>query len=134
MPLAAEGNSSAVVNDVKAGNSALGTVSLTFRAGFALILMTAAANCFLKYLWWTAYSSTLNGISKVYAQWQAASTRATFYGWSFLVLDAASVLLLFTAIRFRQTDLARKTARLVISLIITVLGTGLLALALSLIK
>jgi glucan phosphoethanolaminetransferase (alkaline phosphatase superfamily) len=132
MALAAEGNSRALVNDRKSAST--GTASLMFRVVLGVILITAASNCFLKYLWWTAYSSTLNGIPKVYAQWQAASTRATFYGWSLILLDAAAVLLLYTAIRFRQTDALRKTARLIVSLIITVMGTGVLALLLSLVK
>lgn len=133
MVLAAEENRRAVVNDVEA-HGAPRTASVIFRTACALVLMTAAANSFLKYLWWTAYFSTVNGIAKLSTQSQAANSRASFDGWSVVVLEIAAVLLIYNLTRFRQTDFFRKSARLVVSLIITVIGTGILALILSWIK
>lgn len=131
MALAAEENSRAVVN---AADPTSPNAALIFRTACALVLMTAAANCFLKYLWWTAYYGTTNGIHKLSAQSQAADSRAAFYGWSLMVLEIAAILLIYTVIRFRQTDVLRKLMRLLASLIITVIGTGFLALILSWIK
>jgi hypothetical protein len=133
MALATESNHRAVVNQAGA-HSMLGNAALAFRAACALILMTAAANCFLKYLWWTAYYGTTNGIHKLDAQSQAANSRAAFYGWSLVVLEIAAILLIYTLIRFRQTDLFRSAARLAVSVTLTAIGTGLLALVLSWIK
>ena len=131
MALAAEGNNRAVVD---VSGSTPGSASIAFRAILALVVMTAAANCFLKYLWWTAYYGTLNGIHKLSAQSQAADSRAVFYGWSFILLEIATLLLIYTLIRFRQVDFFLRATRLVVSLAITIVGTGLLALVLSWIK
>jgi hypothetical protein len=103
----------------------------------AFALMATAANCFLKYLWWAACYSAWSGIPKMAAQWQAAGARATFNGWSFSVLDLASVVVLYTAIRLRQVNFStafRTALRVAVSLTITIVGTGLLALALSWVK
>jgi glucan phosphoethanolaminetransferase (alkaline phosphatase superfamily) len=133
MPLTAERNRSAVVNDIDA-HAAPGNASFGFRAACALVLMTAAANSFLKYLWWTAYYGTLSGIHKLSAQSQAADSRASFYGWSLIVLEIAAILLIYTLIRFRHTGLFRKATRLLASSMVAVIGTGFLALVLSWIK
>jgi len=93
--------------------------------------MTIAANCALEYLWWTAKYSALTGIPKLAEQWTAAGTRASLYGWSFLALEAASIAILFGVTRSRFLG---KAGRFVASLTIAVVGTGLLALALSVIK
>src|SRR3954453_17508003 len=82
----------------------IGTASRLLRAVFALALMASAANCFLKYLWWAACYSAWSGIPKMAEQWKAAGARATFNGWSFILLELASVAVLFTAIRLRQAN------------------------------
>jgi len=87
-----------------------------------------AGNCFLKYVWWTACYSAWSGIPKFAEQWQAAGTRASFYGWSLIVLEAASIFVLCSVIRLRYG------VRLVASLAITIAGTALFALVLSWIK
>ena len=96
--------------------------------GVAAVLMAVAANCFLKYLWWTACYSAWAGIPKLAAQWKQAGMRASVYGWSFLALEVASVFVVFTIIRLRTAG------RIAASLLITFAGTGLLALALSVVK
>jgi hypothetical protein len=98
------------------------------RASLAAILMALAANCFLKYLWWTACYSAWSGIPKLDDQWRAAGTRASFNGWSMLILEVASVVALCTMIRLRYA------LRILTSLAITIAGTSLFALALSWIK
>ena len=103
----------------------------------ALALMLIAANCFLKYLWWTACYSAWAGIPKLASQWRAAGARSSFYGWSVIVLELASLILLYTAIRLGQVTFStflRTALRLAASLTISVIGTGLLALVLSWVK
>ena len=100
----------------------------------AAVAMTAAANCFLKYVWWTACYSAWRGIPKLAAQWQAAGTRATFYGWSLLILELASIALVFILIRSRSGGMVRNGLRLIASGAIAIAGTGLLAWILSLLK
>lgn len=106
------------------------------RMAVALALMATAANCFLKYLWWTACYSAWSGIPKMAAQWRAAATRSSFYGWSVIILELASVVLAYTAIRLRGIHLSpvRTALRLAASLAITLALTGFLALALSWVK
>jgi hypothetical protein len=114
-----------------------GTIFPILRIALALALATTAANCFLKYLWWTACYSAWAGIPKLAAQWRAAGTRSSFYGWSVLILDLASLTLLYSAIRLCNVTFSStlKTAlRLAASFTITVVGTGLLALALAWVK
>jgi hypothetical protein len=98
--------------------------------------MAAAANCFLKYLWWTACYSAWSGIPKMAAQWRAAGARSSFYGWSLIVLELASVALAYTALRLRRINpsFVRTALRAAAALAITIAGTGLLALALSWVK
>lgn len=100
----------------------------------AAVAMTAAANCFLKYVWWTACYSAWRGIPKLAAQWQAAGTRATFYGWSLLILEVASVVILFILLRSRSGGAVGNVLRLVASAAIAVAGTGVLAWIVSLLK
>ena len=136
MALVAEDNQ-AVIKESESGiASTTNTASLVARACAALGLMLLAGNCFLEYLWWTAKSSALAGIPKVATQWQAASTRASLYGWSLVLLKIAIVLVLCSLIRFRSIDSSklRNALRFISSLIITTLGTALLALVLSWIK
>ena len=92
------------------------------------VLMAVAANCLLKYLWWTACYSAWSGIPKLAEQWRSAGTRASFYGWSVIALDAASIAILSTTIRLRYG------VRVLTSLVITIAGTAVLALASSWIK
>jgi hypothetical protein len=108
-----------------------------FRIALALALTTTAANCFLKYLWWTACYSAWAGIPKLAAQWRAAGARSSFYGWTVIVLELATVILLYTAISLRQVTFSpflRTALRLVASVTLTVLGTGCLALVWSWVK
>lgn len=114
-----------------------GTTSPILRIALALALITTAANCFLKYLWWTACYSAWAGIPKMAAQFRAAGARSSFYGWTVIVLELATLILLYTAIRLRQVTIStflRTALRLAASLTLTVLGTGFLALVLSWVK
>ena len=114
-----------------------GTIFPILRIALALALATTAANCFLKYLWWTACYSAWAGIPKLASQWRAAGARSSFYGWSVIVLELASLILLYTAIRLGQVTFSsflRTSLRLAASLTISVIGTGFLALALSWVK
>ena len=118
-----------------AGRAGLAGCTLRFLAAAAL--MTVAANCFLKYLWWAANYSAWYGIPKYSAQWRAAGARASFYGWALLLLEAASVATIYRLIRFRPTGRSRalgKGVRFVASLAIAILGSSLLAWTLSWIK
>ena len=96
--------------------------------------MATAANCFLKYLWWAACYSAWSGIPKLVAQWQAAGTRASFYGWSLIVLELFSLLLIFSLFRTRKSSFFQSAMRLLASLAVTLVATGLFALMLSWLK
>ena len=102
----------------------------------ALALMLIAANCFLKYLWWTACYSAWSGIPKMATQWKAAGTKSSLYGWTVTVLDLASAITLYTTIGLRQwrPSFLKNAFRAIASLLIVILGTGVLALALSWVK
>ncbi|HKV81518.1 MAG TPA: hypothetical protein VJP02_25450 [Candidatus Sulfotelmatobacter sp.] len=104
--------------------------------GFAVAasLMALAANCFLKYLWWTACYSAWYGVPKLAEQWKLAGSNASFNGWSFIAFEAATIALLFCLIRLRSIERSgffRNGARLVLSLTFSIAGTGAFALALS---
>lgn len=101
---------------------------LTVRIALAIVLMAVAANRFLSYLWWTACYSAWSGIPKMAEQWKAAGVRASFNGWTFIFLEAASIVLLCTAMRLRIG------LRVLASLAITAAGTALFALVLSWLK
>lgn len=98
--------------------------------------MVLAANCFLKYLWWTACYSAWQGIPKLATQWRAAGTHASFNGWSVIVLEFASIAAVFTVLRSRSSPpgFLSNSPRLILSLLIAVAGTALFALALSWVK
>ena len=103
----------------------------------ALALMAVAANCFLKYLWWTACYSAWSGIPKLAEQWKAAGANASFNCWSLIALDAASVAIFFGLITLRSTNLSgffKNGVRLAASLTTTIAGTAAFALALSWLK
>jgi len=87
--------------------------------------MLVAANSFLSYLWWTACYSAWSGIPKMAEQWKAAGSHASYNEGSFIFCDVVSVGLLCLAMRLRYG------LRILASLIITIAGTGLFALALS---
>lgn len=135
MVLAAQGNEDTRLNAANSGKPA--HANRAFRsvgAISALVLMAAAANCFLKYLWWTACYSAWRGIPKLAEQWKRAGARASFFGWSVIVLELASLVVVFSLIRLRSVSLPRNGFRLILSFIVTVAGTTLLALALAWIK
>jgi hypothetical protein len=103
----------------------------------ATALMALAANCFLKYLWWTACYSAWAGIPKLAAQWSAAGARASFNGWSVITLEAAAIVILSTLMRFRNSHLSgifKTSLGLAIAFPITVAGTAIFALVLSWLK
>ena len=117
------------------GRAVLAWFTLRFLGAAAL--MTVAANCFLKYLWWAANYSAWYGIPKYSAQWRTAGARASFYAWALLLLEAASVATIYSLIRVRSTGLSRafgKGVRLVASLAIAIFGSSLLAWTLSWIR
>jgi hypothetical protein len=94
-----------------------------------------AANCFLKYVWWTACYSACYGLPKL--PWRAAGVRASFYGWSVIVLDLSSITVLFTVLRSPSSQASgflKQAPRVMLSLLITIAGTAGFALALSWIK
>ena len=108
-----------------------------FRVVLAAILLALAANCFLKYLWWTAYYTAWSGIPKMAEQWKLAGTNASFNGWSFLVLEAIGIAILFSVISLRSTGLSgyfKSGVRLAASLFLAIAVTALFALALSWVK
>jgi len=101
------------------------------------ILMALAANCFLKYLWWTACSSAWQGIPKLAAQWKAAGARASFNGWSVVILELASTVILFRVLGSGSSGASgffRNAPRLIFASIITIAGTAVLALVLTWVK
>ena len=136
MDLAAEQNPRTRANQA-ALDRTHGPAPLILCTAVAIALMAIAANCFLKYLWWTACYSAWAGIPKLAAQWRAAGARSSFYGWTVIVLDVATLILLYTAIRLRYVTFStylRTALRLAASLTLTVLGTGCLALVWSWVK
>lgn len=137
MALAAEDSRRTFTDASRVNPHSIGTTSLLLRAVFALSLMAIAANCFLKYLWWAACYSAWSGLPKFHEQWKAAGANASLNGWSAIVLELASLILIYTAIRLHKVTfsrLLRTTLRVAASLTITIVGTGLLALALAWVK
>ena len=137
MALAAEDSRRTFTDASRVNPHSIGTTSLLLRAVFALSLMAIAANCFLKYLWWAACYSAWSGLPKFHEQWKAAGANASLNGWSVIVLELASLILVYTAIPLRKvtfSSLLRTTLRVAASLTITIVGTGLLALALAWVK
>lgn len=135
MVLVAEGNQDTRLNTASSGSPP--DRNHVFRAVGALsavVLMAIAANCFLKYLWWTACYSAWSGIPKLAEQWRRAGVRASFFGWSVVVLELASLVVVFSVIRLRSVGLLRNGFRVILSFILTLAVTGLLALALTWIK
>ena|SRR2546423_1186935 len=117
-----------------ASNTGTSQASSILRVLVSTALMAAAANCFLKYLWWAACYSAWYGLPKFHEQWKAAGANASFNGWSVIVLEFASVTIMYTSIRLRYVNLSpsiRIGIRIAASLTLTVFGTGLLALGLA---
>ena len=111
--------------------------SRIIRLAISAILSALAANCFLKYLWWTACYSAWSGIPKLHDQWKAAGVKASFNGWSFLALEAAAIVILFLVISLRSAKFSaflNVAMRLAASFFITVAGTTVFALILSWLK
>jgi hypothetical protein len=107
------------------------------RVVIAVALMVLAANCFLKYLWWTACYSAWGGIPKLADQWRAAGARATLNGWSLIVVGVIAAAVLSRVFRVREnprSSLLSRTLGLALSLLVTIAGTGAFALVLSWLK
>jgi len=114
-----------------------GKITTTIRAFLAVALMALAANCFLKYLWWTACYSAWQGIPKLAAQWRAAGARASSNGWCVIILEFLSIALLFSILRLRTANASGSlwpVLRVILSVVITIAGTTVFALVLSLVK
>lgn len=112
-------------------------ISKSLRLLLATSMMAFAGNSFLKYLWWTACYSAWYGIPKLAEQWKAAGSRASFNLWSVIALDFCSVALLLSLLRSPSSErsgLLRNVPRLILSFIITIVGTGAFALALAWLK
>lgn len=138
MALAAEGNDRVPVNAGHPSNARKSrNLSRIFAVTSALLLIALAANCFLKYLWWTACYSAWSGIPKLAEQRKAAAAHASFNGWSFLALEAAGIFILFVVIRLRSAKISgffNAGVRLATSLVITIGGTAVFALIISWLK
>ena len=109
----------------------------TLRALLAAMLTALAANCFLKYLWWTASFSAWSSIPKMAEQSKLASSNASFNGWSFLLIEVVAITVLFNLIRPRSgvsPGVFTSGIRLIASLFIAVAATVAFALALSWLK
>src|SRR6516162_5916763 len=107
------------------------------RVLLATALMALAANCFLKYLWWTACYSAWAGIPKLAVQWTAAGARASFNGWSVMILEVGAIVILSTLMRFRNNHLSeffRPSLGLAIAFPIRAAGTAIFVLLLSWLK
>ena len=137
MALAAEDSRRTLTDASRIHPPKIRTSSRLLRAVFALALMASAANCFLKYLWWAACYSAWSGLPKFHEQWKKAGANASFNGWSVIVLELSSVAVMYTAMRLSTESLSpsiRTVLRVAASLAITIVGTGLLALALAWVK
>ena len=106
------------------------------RVLIAVAMMALAANCFLKYLWWTACYSAWRGIPKLADQWRAAGARASLNGWGVIVVGIIAAAFLSTVFRSQsqRSPLLRTTLGLALSLVVTIAGTGAFALVLSWLK
>lgn len=103
----------------------------------AIALMALAANCFLKYLWWSACYSAWSGIPKLAGQCKAAGMRASLNGWGVILLELASILVVCSFLRLRRRSASgflKEVVHLLVSVAVTVSGTALFALALSWLK
>ena len=109
----------------------------TFRALLAAVFTALAANCFLKYLWWTASYSAWSSIPKMAEQSKLASANSSFNGWSFLLLEVVAITVVFSLIRQRSSSSSgvfTSGIRLIAALFIAAAATGVFALALSWLK
>lgn len=110
------------------------STSRTVRILIAIAVMALAANCFLKYLWWTACYSAWSGIPRMAEQWRAAGANAAFNGWSVVVLVGVSLALVFSVIQLRTSQMSgllKTGVRIAISLATTIIGTAIFTLVLS---
>ena len=102
--------------------------SRTFRIALAAALMAASAVCLLKYSWWAACYSGWYGLQDYAQQLRDASIRVNIYWWSVVVLEAASVGVVWSLIEFRAADMPpflKRLARFGAALILTAIGTGI---------
>ncbi len=99
----------------------------------ATALMAVSASCLLKYMWWAACYSAWNGIPKLAHQWQQAGVHASLNGWSFIVMETATVIMLGSVMRLRSlSGFTRNLIRFGASLVLAAVGTATFALVLSL--
>lgn len=110
------------------------TISLVMsrisRIIIATALMAISANCFLKYLWWSAFYSGSSEFGSHSQQVQNASARSTLYLWVVIVLQLVTLVIVWSAIKRRNdsSDLLSQAIRLGASLTIAIGGTALLVL------
>jgi hypothetical protein len=105
-----------------------------FQVGLAAALMAISAVCFLKYVWWAACYSGWYGLPSYAQQLRIAAARASFYLWSVIALQTATLAVVWGLIRLRYTDpsqFLKYGARLAASAAITITGTALLVCFLS---
>jgi hypothetical protein len=99
--------------------------------------MGISAVCFLRYAWWAACYSGWYGLPSYAQQLRVAAARASFYFWSVIVLQFATLVVMWSLIRLRYTELSeflKYGTRLGGSVAITIAGTALFAWLLSWIR
>ena len=104
------------------------------RLVLALASMATCADCFLKYLWWSAFYSGSSGFGSHSQQVQNAYARSNMYFWIVIVLELITLVFVWGAMKPRANNpsgVLSQGARLAASLTLTVAGTGLLALFLA---
>ena len=109
----------------------------SFRIGLAAVLMAISAVCFLRYMWWAACYSGWYGLPSYAQQLRIAAARASFYRWSVIALQTATLGIVWGLIRLRYTDLSqflKFAARFAASSAITITGTALLVWLMSWIR
>ncbi len=101
--------------------------SRNLRVGITILLMAASAVCALKYSWWAAGYSGWYGLPGYAQDLRIAATRANFYWWSVIVLQAATVAVVWSLVQLQQADMSqflKRLARFAMALGVTVVGTG----------
>jgi hypothetical protein len=105
-----------------------GQTSRAVRVGLTLALMAASAICALKYTWWAACYSGWYGLPGYAQQLKDASMRANLYWWSVVVLEVASIAVVWSLVRLRAADMPqilKQLARLGTAAGVTATGTGI---------
>jgi hypothetical protein len=96
--------------------------------------MAISANCFLKYLWWSAFYSGSSGFASHSQQVENASNRSTAYFWTVLLLELLTFAVVWSAMKLPRPDSSGifwHGVRVATSLTLTIAGTALLALVLA---